>query len=111
MIAFSFGLFHGFGFASVLGDKGLSGEFMTLSLLGFNVGVELGQVAIICCIFPVLYLIRRGMRYNKIIFYGSIFLILIAMYWFFERSLDMNFLLDDWIGKIYNKGMGFLGLR
>ncbi len=111
LIAFLFGLFHGFGFASVLGDKGLAGEFMTLSLLGFNVGVEIGQVAIICAIFPVLYFIRRKSIYPKVIFYGSIALIAIALYWFAERSLDVNFLIDDFVGKWYAKGMGFLGLR
>ena len=47
MIVFGFGLFHGFGFASVLGDIGLTGEYLTLSLLGFNLGVEIGQIVII----------------------------------------------------------------
>ena len=111
LIAFLFGLFHGFGFASVLGDKGLAGEFMTLSLLGFNVGVEIGQIAIICGIFPVLYFLRRRDIYPKVIFYGSILLIVIALYWFAERSLDVNFLIDDFISKWYGQGMGFLGLR
>ena len=57
VIAFIFGLFHGFGFASVLSDLGLTGEFLTFSLLGFNIGVELGQIAIITGIFPVLYFV------------------------------------------------------
>jgi hypothetical protein len=54
-IAFVFGLFHGFGFASVLGSLGLGTDHLVLSLLGFNVGVEIGQVAIIAAVFPVLF--------------------------------------------------------
>ena len=47
MIAFGFGLFHGFGFANVLNEMGLERRFMVLSLLGFNLGVELGQLAVL----------------------------------------------------------------
>lgn len=91
-IAFVFGLFHGFGFASVLGGIGLSGEFMTLSLLGFNVGVELAQVAIICIVFPVLYLLRNTRIYKPLILIGgSLFLITISFYWFIERAFDVEF--------------------
>jgi len=91
VITFIFGLFHGFGFASVLGEKGLSGDFMAYSLLGFNVGVELGQVLIVCAIFPVLYFIRKTRFYPHLIFWGSIFLILMAMHWVIERAFDFNF--------------------
>ncbi|MEL6945872.1 MAG: HupE/UreJ family protein, partial [Bacteroidota bacterium] len=85
LVAFVFGLFHGFGFASVLGEKGLGGDFMVLSLFGFNIGVEIGQVLIICLAFPVLFLIRRTKIYPKIITYGSALLIVIALYWVIER--------------------------
>lgn len=114
-IAFAFGLFHGLGFASVLGEKGLGGEYMTLSLLGFNVGVELGQVLIICMVFPFLFLLRRTKLYPYIIFYGSILLIIIAFYWFVERFFEINLLADDYISwfwrKATNKIMHILGLR
>ncbi len=90
-IAFVFGLFHGFGFASVLGDVGLGGEFMTLSLLGFNLGVELAQVLIICLIFPVLYFLRKTKIYKPaILIGGSILLIMVSMYWFAERAFDVE---------------------
>lgn len=103
LIVFGFGLFHGFGFASVLGDLGLSGEFMTLTLLGFNLGVEIGQVLIISLIFPVLYFLRRWRHYPSLLIYGSGVLILIALYWFFERSLEVDFLLDNYIGAALDK--------
>lgn len=110
LIAFGFGLFHGFGFASVLGEIGLRGEFMTLSLLGFNLGVELGQLAIICVMFPVLYFIRKSTYYPKILIYGSVFLIAIALYWFVERSFDVNFLLDDFVGRAFRKVLRIVGI-
>jgi hypothetical protein len=89
-IAFAFGLFHGFGFASVLGDIGVGGEFLVLSLLGFNIGVELGQVAIILVAFPILFALRKLPIYHWILRLGSWFLIAVAMLWFFERAFDFN---------------------
>jgi hydrogenase/urease accessory protein HupE len=90
VIALVFGLFHGFGFASVLGEKGLSGDYMVASLLGFNVGVELGQVLIICMMFPFLFLLRKFNIYPKIVKYGSMILILISIYWVIERGLGID---------------------
>lgn len=91
VIAFVFGLFHGFGFASVLGDLGLTNEFLTFSLLGFNVGVELGQLLIIALVFPILYLLRNRKIYNKILVYGSVILIIVSVYWCIERIFDIEF--------------------
>ncbi|MEN0047842.1 MAG: HupE/UreJ family protein [Bacteroidota bacterium] len=105
-IAFIFGLFHGFGFASVLGDKGLGGDFMVLSLFGFNIGVEIGQVLIICLAFPVLFLIRKTKLYPKIITYGSALLIVIAMYWVIERAFEV----DLPAGKYLRDILRFVGL-
>ncbi len=102
LIAFLFGLFHGFGFASVLGEKGLGGDYMVLSLFGFNVGVELGQVLIICMIFPVLFFIRKLKLYPAVIKYGSIALIFISIYWFIERAFDVDLPLGAFFWKFYN---------
>lgn len=98
VIAFVFGLFHGFGFASVLGEKGLSGDFLTISLLGFNVGVELGQLLIICAIFPILYLLRRFKIYPYILLFGSILLIFISIYWSIERGFEIDLPLGAMLG-------------
>ncbi len=91
VIAFVFGLFHGFGFASVLADLGLTNDFLTISLLGFNVGVELGQLVIIAMVFPILYLLRKTKFYNKILVYGSIILMIVSLYWCIERIFDIEF--------------------
>lgn len=97
VIAFVFGLFHGFGFASVLGDIGLTDEFLVYSLLGFNIGVEIGQLVIIALIFPVLYLLRKRKFYSKILVGGSVFLILASIYWIIERVFDVNLGVEDTI--------------
>ena len=47
MVIFVFGLLHGLGFASVLGDIGLANGQFIISLIGFNIGVELGQLAVL----------------------------------------------------------------
>lgn len=51
MMAFVFGLIYGFGFASVLTDLGLSQDALFLALIGFNLGVETGQLAIVAAFF------------------------------------------------------------
>ena len=89
-LAFAFGLFHGFGFATVLGDLGLGREHMVLSLLGFNIGVELGQLAIICALFPLLFLLRKTTAYGWIMRGGSLALIGLASIWLVERAFDVN---------------------
>lgn len=103
MIAFGFGLFHGFGFASVLGDLGLTGEYMVLSLLGFNLGVEIGQLAIIAVVFPILFFLRNTKYYGQILVYGSLLLIVISLYWMIERGFDIDMPVDDAIADFVDR--------
>jgi hypothetical protein len=87
-VVFIFGLFHGFGFASVLSHLGVLGEHMALSLFGFNLGVEIGQVAVILVIFPVLYMIRNYAFFPRIILrFGAVVLIALSTFWFLERAV------------------------
>jgi hydrogenase/urease accessory protein HupE len=58
-VTFAFGLVHGFGLSNVLRDLGLSGRALVPALLGFNAGVELGQLAVVACVFPLILLLRR----------------------------------------------------
>ncbi len=102
VIAFVFGLFHGFGFATVLSELGFKGENLSLSLLGFNIGVELGQVVIILLIFPLLYVIRKSKLYPKLLVWLSALLIIISLYWLIERAFDIDMPMDEYLnGKIY----------
>jgi len=100
-VAFLFGLFHGFGFATVLGDIGLAREFLVLTLLGFNIGVELGQIAIIVLIFPVLFLLRGTRLYKWIFRLGSAFLILIALHWVAERGFGWSLPIRRIVGGLF----------
>jgi len=110
IIAFIFGLFHGFGFASVLADLGLSTENLGISLLGFNVGVEIGQLLIIAMMFPILFLLRKTKIYKKILFWGSILLIIISLYWALERIFDVNFGLEQQIRTFLRDTLISIGL-
>jgi len=93
LVAFGFGLIHGFGFASVLADLGLPQGALVLSLVGFNVGVELGQLAIVAAFLPLAYLLRRGAFYRRVVLGGGSALIaLLAMVWLAERALDLKLL-------------------
>ena len=55
VVAFGFGLIHGFGFASVLADLGLPRDALVLALVGFNLGVEAGQLAIVAVFLPLAF--------------------------------------------------------
>ncbi|WP_400077188.1 HupE/UreJ family protein [Winogradskyella sp. R77965] len=110
IIAFVFGLFHGFGFASVLADLGLSNENLGISLFGFNVGVEIGQLLIIAMMFPILFLLRKTKIYKNILLYGSILLIVISLYWAIERIFDINLGVEDQLRKITIKILQAIGL-
>jgi hypothetical protein len=111
LIAFVFGLFHGFGFASVMADLGITGEFLTLTLLGFNIGVELGQIVIIALIFPILFFIRNFKFYSKFLVYLSVVLIIISLYWFVERAFDIDLTLDEQIMRWGGDILRAIGLR
>ena len=91
LVIFLFGLFHGFGFASVLGDLGVTSQHALLSLFAFNVGVEIGQLAIIAVVFPLLYLIRSQLFYSKVVLKaGGLLLGAMSLYWLIERIFDVN---------------------
>jgi hypothetical protein len=93
LVAFVFGLIHGFGFAGVLSDLGLPQGSLLLSLVSFNIGVEIGQLAIVAVFLPLAYGLRRGSYYQVIIVRaGSIAVIMLALLWLVERALDLKLL-------------------
>lgn len=65
MVGFSFGLVHGFGFAGSLSELGLPTGARLASLVGFNLGVEIGQMAVVALVLPVLLLVRRKRWYAQ----------------------------------------------
>jgi len=87
-IAFTFGLLHGFGFASVLADMGLPQGSRLLSLVAFNLGIEVGQLAVVLAVMPVIYGLRPTLFYRRIVMpWGSAAIACLAMVWLVQRAL------------------------
>jgi hypothetical protein len=93
IVAFVFGLIHGFGFASVLADLGLPQGTLALALVGFNLGVECGQLAIVAVFLPLAFALRRSGFYRRGIFIaGSLAIVVVAALWFAERAFNLKIL-------------------
>ena len=86
-VALAFGLVHGFGFANVLREFGLPREALGWSLFSFNVGVEIGQLAIVLLVAGALATIRRRSDVigYRVAWAGSVVVIAAGTYWFVER--------------------------
>lgn len=88
-----FGLVHGVGFAGPLKDLGLRGAELVLPLLGFNVGVELGQLAVVALLLPAALALRGRAAYRRwIVPAGSSAIAVLAALWLAERSLALQLL-------------------
>ncbi len=86
-LIFGFGLLHGLGFASVLGEFGLPAEQFIPALIAFNIGVEIGQLAVIlACFLAVGLWFRDKVWYHSyIVIPASTAIAVVAGYWFLER--------------------------
>jgi hypothetical protein len=92
-VAFCFGLVHGFGFASVLADLGLPRDALALALVGFNLGVEAGQLAIVAAFLPLAFALRRSAFYRRVVLWGgSLAIAALAAVWFAERAFGLPLL-------------------
>lgn len=89
IIVFCFGLLHGLGFASVLVEFGLPVQQFVPALVGFNIGVELGQISIVLILFGLIgYWFNTKNWYRKLITLPISSVVgLIGLYWFFERVI------------------------
>ncbi len=88
-----FGLVHGVGFAGPLKDLGLRGAELVLPLLGFNVGVELGQLAVVALLLPPALWLRARPAYRAWIVPGlSAAVAALALVWCLERALGWQLL-------------------
>ena len=98
IVSFTFGLLHGLGFASALGQIGLVQNEILVSLLFFNVGVEVGQIAFILAVIAVLWGLRQLVRQREALLraftlrrleFASSYLIGIpASYWLVDRVMQ-----------------------
>lgn len=95
LVAFGFGLIHGFGFAAVLSDLGLPQGSLLLSLVSFNVGVEIGQLFIVAAFLPLAYVLRHTWTYQRVIVAtGSLTISGVALLWLIERAFNLKLLFD-----------------
>lgn len=85
VLPLGFGLLHGLGFANVLNTQGLSGNDLIVTLLGFNLGLELGQLLCVAAVLLVMFGMKHHIqRLQSIAVYsiGSM-----AVFWMWERAL------------------------
>jgi hydrogenase/urease accessory protein HupE len=95
-VTFAFGLIHGFGFAGALREIGLPANAVAAALAAFNVGVEIGQVAIVSIVVPALMVLDRLMaadrakpaRAASLVYALSVLITALGSYWFVTRMLD-----------------------
>jgi hydrogenase/urease accessory protein HupE len=86
-LVFGFGLLHGMGFASVLADFGMPDDAFMTALISFNIGVELGQVAVITLAFLAVgvWFSNRPWYRKAIIVPASMAIAMIGLYWTWDR--------------------------
>ena len=93
IVAFVFGLVHGFGFAGALGDLGLVEHAKILALAGFNIGVEAGQLVLVAVFLPIAYALRHVRLYSQVVCAGgSAAIVVMATVWCVERAGDLQLL-------------------
>ena len=87
VIVFGFGLLHGIGFAGALAEFGMPDDAFMTALISFNIGVELGQVAIIglCLLAFGLWFRNRGWYRNLFVIPASLFIAAVGLFWTFDR--------------------------
>jgi len=92
-LAFAFGLVHGFGFAGILAEMSLPTDRLATALFGFNVGVEVGQLAVVVAVWPLLRAVDRfgGVRLARLTpELASAVVCGLGLYWFVRRGLGLG---------------------
>ncbi|HYE72161.1 MAG TPA: HupE/UreJ family protein, partial [Blastocatellia bacterium] len=90
MLTFAFGLIHGFGFAGVLRELeiGSNGGSLAVPLISFNLGVELGQLAIALLVWPIVWKLReRPLFKSRYAPACSLLVALAGAFWLIQRTL------------------------
>jgi hydrogenase/urease accessory protein HupE len=92
VLVFACGLLHGLGIASALTDIGLSGGSRASTLIGFNLGVELGQMLFVACALSALYLARRVLHeswHGRLVQACSLLAAIVGAGWMVERLIGV----------------------
>jgi hydrogenase/urease accessory protein HupE len=90
LLTFAFGLIHGFGFASILRERGVgaNGSGVAMPLFSFNLGVEAGQLALAILILPVLWKLHQWPNFKRYVVPTlSVIVALAGLYWLLERTV------------------------
>lgn len=93
LVTFGFGLVHGFGFASALQELIVGKGNLLLSVLSFNMGVEIGQLMIIFVMLPILHLLKKQFEFRMITAGTSTAILIIGFTWLIERVFDLKLLM------------------
>ena len=99
-IAAGFGLIHGLAFSDTLTPLNLDTTQMGLSILGFNIGIELMQLGIMAVILPSFILLSQTKLYSLFRIFGAIAANIAAVAWIFERVSDTPNVITEWTGKV-----------
>jgi len=102
MIAFSFGLFHGMGFASLVQSLDVPRSTQLLSLLARNVGIEIGQSVVVLLFFPGLFLLRRTREFRPFFLVMSILFAVASVGWMIERVFETDLGVTTFIQPIFH---------
>jgi hypothetical protein len=103
LIAGSFGLVHGLAFATLIGKFGLEPLQRAQSILGFNIGIELVQIAVVAVVMPVLVVMARTSSYGLFRIGAAAFAGIAAIAWIIERI----FRVDNMVGRAIDVGLGY----
>lgn len=87
LVALGFGLVHGLGFFGVLRELDIGRGDVVTTLLGFNLGVEVGQLAIVAVVYPVLVWMAARRWYRRVTVSASLAILALAVVWIMERTL------------------------
>lgn len=102
LISFVFGLFHGMGFASLVAGLDVSRSTQLISLLGRNVGIEIGQAIVVLLLFPALFLLRRTVYYRPFFVMASVLLTILALGWMLERAWEIDLGMDTVVDPVFD---------
>jgi hypothetical protein len=99
-IATGFGLIHGLAFASVLSNLGLGAGTLALSILGFNIGIELMQLLIIAMVIPLLVLLSQTVVYKWVRISAAVLAAIVAVAWVTERCSGQSNIITSFVTSI-----------
>ena len=109
LVAAGFGLIHGLAFASTLADLHLESSQMALSILGFNIGIELMQLVIMALIIPSLIVLSKTEWYAVVRMTGANFAAVAAIAWIFERISGKSNLITEGVAIVATYGTWVVG--